>query len=313
MFQNRPEAGVCGGDSRAGALLQLHADARLHQIDRAQADEKRDRRDDLEVQDGLAADAAHGFDVACSGDAVDQRGKEQGRDDGLNQPEKNGSENAALFGGSGRSAPNAMPATSAVRIQVVRLSRFIVCFCVWFPFPVHVLATADGAAVFKKCPAFAVAPSSGCEQRGRPSLLKDAESGRERIGPMAYRTPASRPVGITVSTILLHLLNLLTYIFIRWGEADSLVIAMLIIVYIVFTALVIHAFWLGQRWARWMILVRCGVILATFKMLYLEGGLHRVQGIAERVLALVLLVYLNTPGVRRWFRSGSEAQRSSYN
>jgi hypothetical protein len=111
----------------------------------------------------------------------------------------------------------------------------------------------------------------------------------------------SRPTGVTVSVVLLHILNLLTLIFIRWGESDSLVFALLFVIYVLFTALVIHAYSKGQSWARWLILIRSAVILATVKVLRIEGGLHLVQGVVERILALVLLVYLNLPRVRAWF------------
>jgi hypothetical protein len=119
------------------------------------------------------------------------------------------------------------------------------------------------------------------------------------------RAAPSRPSGITVSAALLHVLNLLTVIFIRWGERDSPALAALIVLYIIFTALVIHACWQGQSWARWIILVRSALMLATFKVLALEGHLHLVQGVAERVLALILIVYLNSARVRAWFARNS--------
>ena len=114
---------------------------------------------------------------------------------------------------------------------------------------------------------------------------------------------SDRPFGIAVSALLLHVLNLLTVIFIRWGEPDSLVLAALFGIYIVFTAIVIHAYWKGQSWARWIVMIRCVGMLASYKMVTLEGGFYRLQGVAERVLALVLLFYLNSGGVRAWFKS----------
>jgi hypothetical protein len=112
---------------------------------------------------------------------------------------------------------------------------------------------------------------------------------------------ARRPVGVAISAILLHILNVLTLIFIRWDEPDTLVLAALFILYMGFTAIVIHAYWLGQSWGRWLILIRSAWMLASFKMLAMEHGIYREQGVVERVLALVLLVYLNMPDVRAWF------------
>jgi hypothetical protein len=112
---------------------------------------------------------------------------------------------------------------------------------------------------------------------------------------------SSRPLGIAGSTLLLHALNVGTVIFIRWGEPDSVVLAALIALYICFTAIVIHAYWKGLPWARWLILIRSVLMLASFKVVALEGGFQRVEGVAERVLAIFLLLYLNSSGVRAWF------------
>ncbi len=103
----------------------------------------------------------------------------------------------------------------------------------------------------------------------------------------------ARPWGVAVSAILLHVLNVLSLIFIKWNEEDTFVLASFVFLYVCFTAIVIHAYWKGQAWARWMILARCLLMLGTYKMVFLEGGLHYAQGVTERVLALILLVYLN--------------------
>jgi len=110
-----------------------------------------------------------------------------------------------------------------------------------------------------------------------------------------------RPLGITLSALMLHILNLLTMMFPRWDEPDSFVLVALVALYVAFTAIIIHAFWKGQPWARWVILIRCVLMLSTFQLLYWEGGIYRAQGIAERVLALILLVYLNSARGKAWF------------
>jgi hypothetical protein len=117
-------------------------------------------------------------------------------------------------------------------------------------------------------------------------------------------THPPRPLGITLSSILLHILNFLTLIFIRWGEADAMWFAALFAIYICFTAIVIRSYSMGEGWARWVILIRCVGELATVKMLLSMGGVQLGQAITERVLAVVLLVYLNTAKVRGWFAGG---------
>jgi len=115
-----------------------------------------------------------------------------------------------------------------------------------------------------------------------------------------------RPWGITLGALLLHILNLLTMMFPRWDEPDSFVLVALVALYVCFTAIVIHAFWKGQAWARWVILIRCVFMLGTFQLILWEGGIYRAQGIAERILALALLVYLSSGRARAWFASVQE-------
>ena len=111
-----------------------------------------------------------------------------------------------------------------------------------------------------------------------------------------------RPAGIVTATVLLHLLNVASFIFVCWGDPGSIPMAALFGIYVLFTGLVIHALWKGENWARWLILIRCVYMLASVKLLLIMGGVHLLQGFVERVVAVVLIVYLNLPGVRAWFR-----------
>ncbi len=67
---------------------QVDADARPGDVDGGQADDERDGRDDLEVDDRAQAHSAHDLHMAGAGDAGDQRGKDQGRDDHLDQAQE---------------------------------------------------------------------------------------------------------------------------------------------------------------------------------------------------------------------------------
>src|SRR3954464_15687200 len=119
---------------------------------------------------------------------------------------------------------------------------------------------------------------------------------------MTTSTRAStRPHGIAFTAVLLHILNPLTFLFLKWHEPDTPVLAAFVAVYVCFTAIVIQAYWKGEGWARWMILLRCLYVLAWWKILYWMAGFRLVQGILERLLAVFLLVYLNLPRIRRWF------------
>ncbi len=73
-----------------------------HQVDRGQSQKQRQRGDDFEIQNGLAADAAHALHVAAAGDAHHQRAEQQRRDDGADQPQEHVADRAQLPGESGR-------------------------------------------------------------------------------------------------------------------------------------------------------------------------------------------------------------------
>ena len=92
VFENLGKAGAGLGEAGGCAFLQLHADSRLDQIHGAQADEERDGGDDFEIENGFAADAAHGLHVARAGDAGDQRAEEQRRDDRFDQAQEDGAQ-----------------------------------------------------------------------------------------------------------------------------------------------------------------------------------------------------------------------------
>ena len=64
-----------------GGRRQHHAHARLEQVHREEADEERERRDDLEVDDRAQAHPAHVLEMPGPGDPGHQRAEEQRRDD----------------------------------------------------------------------------------------------------------------------------------------------------------------------------------------------------------------------------------------
>ena len=82
-------AGAGGSGGFGGGALDGHALAGPHQVHGGQAQEQRQRGDDFEIEDGLDADAAHALQIAAAGDADHQRGEDQRRDDGADQPQEN--------------------------------------------------------------------------------------------------------------------------------------------------------------------------------------------------------------------------------
>ena len=99
VFEDARECDLIAADRRSTCGDERHADARLQDVDGKQPDDQRQRRHDLEVDDCLDAHAPDVFQVAMRGDADNERGKQQRRDDGANQADEDGAENPQLCRG----------------------------------------------------------------------------------------------------------------------------------------------------------------------------------------------------------------------
>jgi hypothetical protein len=84
------------GDIWVVAHRQIDADARTHDVDCDQADDQRQRRDNLEVDDCPQSHAADYLEVASTGDPRDQGREDQGRDDHLDQAQEQLAEGAKV-------------------------------------------------------------------------------------------------------------------------------------------------------------------------------------------------------------------------
>ena len=99
----------CGRAASAEVCASCHARAGPHQVDGGESQEQREGGDDFEVDDGLEADAAHALEVAAAGDANHQRAEYQGRDDGADQPQKDGADGSQLARHAGREGSQSHP------------------------------------------------------------------------------------------------------------------------------------------------------------------------------------------------------------
>ena len=73
-----------GGGAGDGDAL-----AWARQVDGGETEKQREGGDDFKIDDGLETDAAHLFEVARAGDAVDQGGEDQRRNDGADEAQEN--------------------------------------------------------------------------------------------------------------------------------------------------------------------------------------------------------------------------------
>ena len=102
MLDDCLDLGWGGRQSRfRGRAFEFHAIARPHQVHGAQTEEERDRRHKLEVKDRFQPDPSHLLDAARARDAVNQSSKQQRRDDGLDQAQKDIADDSQVHGDSG--------------------------------------------------------------------------------------------------------------------------------------------------------------------------------------------------------------------
>jgi hypothetical protein len=97
VYQNLGKRLPLRGDlcSMLGSM-KVHSNPGLDSINNDQAEDKSDRRDDLEVDEGFDPHPSDLLQVAVTGNADDKRCKDQGRDDRFDQPQKNRTERSKI-------------------------------------------------------------------------------------------------------------------------------------------------------------------------------------------------------------------------
>ena len=117
----------CVGGGSGGCVppgVKREPDAGLADVDGEQADDQRERRDDLKVDERLDAHAADALDVAVAGDADDEHGEDERSDDALDEPKEDVGEEAQVCTANfGASKPSSAPATIATNIHAVSERR----------------------------------------------------------------------------------------------------------------------------------------------------------------------------------------------
>jgi hypothetical protein len=119
-----------------------------------------------------------------------------------------------------------------------------------------------------------------------------------------------RPSAITPVTIAMCVTNLLGLFLVNWkpyphhhpGTLFTYFAVLILVGYVV-----LWKFWLGRNWARWLVILTS--ICALWNLWQLrkpippqfDSAVRAPMVLAEGVIALFLLVYLNLGGVRAWY------------
>jgi hypothetical protein len=122
-----------------------------------------------------------------------------------------------------------------------------------------------------------------------------------------------RPIGVTITFILMCVTNASGYLAINWQLSNARTLFVFFTIFIAIGYLVLWFYWQGRNWARWIVLVECLQCFWNLKYIFHRNPratpFEPVMIAAEAAIALYLVWYLNTPTVRGWFQnSGRIAQ-----
>ena len=134
------------------------------------------------------------------------------------------------------------------------------------------------------------------------------------LGSRYTRVTMHRPLGVTISTVLMYGFAVAALFALNLHQAHPGYTIAFSVALTLFAFFILYRFFLGSNIARWLVMLDC---LIQFLNLWNEHRWHVVHPdlalspvrmpliLSKVALAIFLLVYLNTPGVRAWFTGRS--------
>jgi len=112
-----------------------------------------------------------------------------------------------------------------------------------------------------------------------------------------------RPKGLTETAVLMSFTNALGWFIVDWSRPYAVTTFCLFTIFIMVGYFVIWFYWEGHNWARVLVLLTS--LLCLYNLRYFSRGriATRVMIGSEAALAVFLLIWLNTPPVRSFFRA----------
>jgi len=105
--------------------------------------------------------------------------------------------------------------------------------------------------------------------------------------------------------------NAMGWAIIDWSSPHAIAIFVIFTLLIAIGYVVIWFYWQGRNWARLLVLLTSLLTIWNLRGLPRASRIERVMIVAEALLGIFLLIWLNTRDVRAFFRDrGSRQQRS---
>jgi hypothetical protein len=102
--------------------------------------------------------------------------------------------------------------------------------------------------------------------------------------------------------------NAMGWAIIDWSKPHAATVFVVFTIFIVSGYFVIWFYWKGRNWARILVLLMSLLSIYNLRHFARSGTTERVMIGVEAVLATFLLFWLNTRGVKAFFRGSSELQ-----
>ncbi|MBZ5680892.1 MAG: hypothetical protein LAO24_12380 [Acidobacteriia bacterium] len=120
-----------------------------------------------------------------------------------------------------------------------------------------------------------------------------------------------RPRGLKETTIAMAVLNLTGFAYVQWDSRTARLQLAFNIVMMAAGYFVLWFYWKGRNWARILILLTS--LLGLFNLVALPHWRIVAQSgiMAEAVLSLFLIYWLNSPRVRDFFKYQAEPHKGS--
>ncbi len=119
-----------------------------------------------------------------------------------------------------------------------------------------------------------------------------------------------RPIAITVTTLLMGILNILGYALLLdiRRQPSSTIVAKAVVFTVLIAAgyVVLWFYWHGKNWARILVFLTCFVAFYNLRDLAAANPIVKIMLLGEAGVAVFLVFWLNTSEARLFFKNPSQ-------
>jgi hypothetical protein len=111
-----------------------------------------------------------------------------------------------------------------------------------------------------------------------------------------------KPKGLKETAILMGISNVWIYLLVNYKSQHVVFVLTCLTVLVLLTYVVLWFYWCGKNWARILVILSSLVSLLNIMKIKENNSVQAAIIVAEAVLGLYLLWWLNTSEVKRYFK-----------